>query len=263
MTIDLLIRGCPLPRTEAEVLVAHCLDKERTWLLAHGREQLTTEEERNIQHFLARRSSREPIAYITGRQEFYGRTFVVTPAVLIPRPATEGLVEAALDFLRAPAQGEREVDNQIVVVTRTLRAMERMHTIVDVGTGSGCIAVTIALERPALRVMATDVNEEALAVARENARRHGMEKRITFCAGTYLQPVQDLREPFLLVSNPPYIPAGTALPHDVVDFEPKEALFAGADGGDVLRELWRQAKAHPFCAGVVVECQSDQSAILT
>jgi release factor glutamine methyltransferase len=172
---------------------------------------------------VARRAAREPMAYLFGGREFWGLMFEVTPAVLIPRPETEIIVESALQLFPDPRTGLQ---------------------IADVGTGSGCLAVKLATERPAARVVATDTSANALfLVAQPNARRHGVESRIVFAVGDLLPERLGLDPAFerfdLIVSNPPYIPEGerAALPPEVRDHEPPEALFAGPDGLDVIRRL--------------------------
>jgi release factor glutamine methyltransferase len=258
MTIGEIIRGSGLDRSESEILVAEALGNERTWILAHERDEVEERQRQHIEEFLGRRKSGEPVSYITGKKEFFARTFSVTPAVLIPRPSTEQLIVSTVRFLRNPRDETREVDANVSVVARVLRLELRPTMIVDVGTGSGCIAVTLALECPGLRVVATDVSEEALRVARENARRYGISGKIEFLAGGELQPVGHLREPFLIVSNPPYVPSGAPLSREVRDFEPSSALFGGPEGMDVLTRILSQARNHPFCAGILLECQTDQ-----
>ena len=173
--------------------------------------------------------------------------------VLIPRPSTEGLVDLALDFVRNGKEEMRTVDSRIVVFSKQLKVWEKIETTVDVGTGSGCIAITMACERPDLTIIATDLSPDALIVAEENARRHGVADQIAFRCGDGLAPVSDLREPFLLVSNPPYIPSGNHRMRDVQDYEPHVALFGGEDGMDVVRKLMREAQDHPLCVGWVME----------
>jgi release factor glutamine methyltransferase len=171
---------------------------------------------------IARRCRREPVAYILGEREFYGRAFRVTPAVLIPRPESESIVDEALAWLRSA----RPVPNPVVV---------------DVGTGSGCLAITIAREYPKARLTAIDVSPAALDVARENAGRHGVLDRVTFLCGDLLAGVTGPVD--LIISNPPYVPdtdRGTLAP-EVRDFEPAQALFAGPDGLEVVRRLLRAA----------------------
>ncbi len=169
-------------------------------------------------HLLTRRATREPVAYILGTREFYGRSFVVSPDVLIPRPETELVIDRALHWLSAGGRPAAPV-------------------IVDVGTGSGCLAVTLALECPAARIGATDVSPAALEVARANAVRHGVASRIEWrhaaLAGDLTGGVD------LIVANPPYGAEDdrASLAADVRDFEPVVALFAGRDGLDVIRPL--------------------------
>jgi len=261
MTIRALIRASGLPPLEAEVLVAAALQHNRAWIIAHGEEQPSREQCAAISSLFERRRAGEPVAYITGEREFFGRSFRVTPAVLIPRPATEELVRAACAFLDHAADAVHPADSGIVILSKVLRPSLVPSVLVDTGTGSGCIAITLALERPAMQVIATDVSGDALAVARANADLHHVADRVRFLKGEDLDPVRDLREPFLLVSNPPYIPEGTVLPHDVSAYEPAQALFGGKDGTDVLQRLVTQAREHQFCVGIVLECEADQKKI--
>ncbi len=262
MTIGELIRASGLPPLEAEVLAAAALKRNRAWIIAHGEEQLAQEQCAQIIHFFDRRRTGEPVAYITGMREFFGRDFRVTPAVLIPRPATEELVRAALAFLAHPGAAVREADAGIVIVSQVLRPHLHPRVIVDTGTGSGCIAITLALERPDMQVIATDVSAEALSVARRNADLHRITDCVSFLEGKDLDPVRDLKEPFLLVSNPPYIPDGRTLQREVVEFEPKLSLYGGKDGTDVLQRVTAQAREHPCCAGIVLECEADQQGFI-
>ena len=171
---------------------------------------------------IERRARREPIAYIVGEREFYGRSFLVSPGVLIPRPETELVVEEALAALAGAG---------------TSNSACQPPTVVDVGTGSGCLAITLALERPGARVIATDISEPALAVARQNACRLDAGDRVTFMHGAFLAQTEGAVD--LIVANPPYVSEGdrAALPIDVERFEPNDALFAGKDGLDVIRTL--------------------------
>jgi release factor glutamine methyltransferase len=169
-----------------------------------------------------RRLGREPVAYITGTREFWGRDFRVTPAVLIPRPETEIIIEKALELFR-PAS--------------------RPWWLADAGTGSGCLAVTLCCELPHTQVIATDVSAAALAVAAVNARNHAVDARARFVRTTWLD---GLTGPFDgIVANPPYVPLADrfSLQRDVVEFEPAGALFGGADGLDAIRVLLGQSEA--------------------
>lgn len=188
--------------------------------LARQRDEAPAEFAETIAPLVARRALGEPVAYLTGAREFYGRTFRVTPDVLIPRPETELVVSEALACI-----GGREP------------GAPGPPVVIDVGTGSGCIAVTIALEHPEARIIATDISAAALGVAEENARRLGAADRIAFRHGALLAGVDEPAD--LIVSNPPYIATAdrASLAVDVVSYEPAAALFAGEDGLSVARQL--------------------------
>lgn len=205
--------GIASPRLTAEVLLAHAVGHSRAWLFAHSSDELTELWWIHYGRYLHQRLSGIPTQYITGRQEFYGRDFRVTPDVLIPRPETEHLIQAALEKWR-PA-------------TRAI----------DIGTGSGAIAVTLSLERSA-RLAATDLSVAALRIAAENARRLGA--RVDFAACDLAAAFAD--QSFdLVLSNPPYVPAGDVLPREVREHEPPLALYAGPAGLDVFGRLIPEA----------------------
>lgn len=217
----------PTAALDAQVLLADILDRSRTWVLAHPEASLSPEQSRRFQAALRRLMAGEPLPYVIGHWEFYGLDLRLTPAVLIPRPETELLVEHALGRLGPePA------------------------LIADVGTGSGCIAVALAVHRPQIRVVATDCSAAALAVARHNARRHGVADRFW--------PVQTdllrgLRGPFhLIVANLPYIPTATWQHLAVARHEPRLALDGGADGLRLIARLLRQAPARLRPGGVLL-----------
>lgn len=240
---------------DGEILLADLLQRERTWIFSHPRETLSNEQIATITGLAERRKRGEPIAYLRGKQSFFGRDFRVTNDTLIPRPATEGLVSLALEWIEKPLDVVRAIDAEIVGLGFALNDADA-KTIVDIGTGSGCIAITLKLERPDLRVIATDLSKGALTVASDNAKR--LNAQIDFRSGDALDAISDLQEPFLIVSNPPYVPADVTLMKDVADFEPSSALFAGEKGMDVIKRMMTQAKEHPFCCGVLLECRSDQ-----
>ncbi len=151
----------------------------------------------------------------------------------------------------------RALDSKIVGVQVLTGSLDDVTTIVDIGTGTGCIAITLALEHPGLHIIATDISEDALVIAKKNAK--DLNAAIDFRCETLLDPLKDLSEPFLIVSNPPYIPSKRSVMKDVADYEPHSALFAGSDGLDVLRPLVQQALAHPLCRGIIVECEEEQA----
>jgi release factor glutamine methyltransferase len=200
---------------DAEVLAREVLGWDRARLLARGRETAPPEFTSRFQAAIGRRLNREPVAMITGHREFWGLDLIVTPATLVPRPETELIVAEALRLTP-------ETD---------------APTIVDIGTGSGCLAVSLALERPLARVIATDVSFEALLVAKRNAYAHGVSGRVHLVQ-TDLASSLSVRAD-LIVSNPPYVrdQAAALMPKDVVGYEPYGALFGGPDGMDVIRRL--------------------------
>lgn len=204
------------PRLTAEILLAHALGKDRAHLFAHSREILDTEPAARFGQLVSERFSGKPTQYITGRQEFFGLELRVTRDVLIPRPETELLVEIAIE---KSGGGER---------------------VVDVGTGSGAIAVAFKANRPNARVIAADISPAALAVAAGNAR--SLHTRIEFAQCDLLEAFRGARFDMVL-SNPPYVPLGDlpGLQREVRDFEPPAALFAGPDGLDCYRHLIRDA----------------------
>lgn len=205
-------------RIEAGTLAGHGLGVNRAWLIAHDRDELTPEQAAQLNALIERRGKGEPVAYIVGEREFYGREFRVGPATLIPRPETEHLVEAALK--RAPQNAR----------------------VLDIGTGSGCIALTLKLERPDLAVTAVDVSAPALDIARANAA--ALHAEAAFIASDLFAAL-DGRQFDLIVSNPPYIPEADAhLSQGDLRFEPQNALASGPDGLDAIRLIVEQAKAH-------------------
>jgi release factor glutamine methyltransferase len=223
-------------RLDARVLAAHVLGVDAAWLIAHDTDPLPAQQVLAFQSLLARRLSGLPIAYLTGIREFYGRLFQVSADVLIPRPDTELLVELAL--ARIPP--------------------EHAINVLDLGTGSGCIAITLALERPLARVTAVDHSPAALALAQSNAKT--LNARVEFLASDWFNALPGRRFD-LIVSNPPYIAvADPHLAQGDLRFEPISALAAGADGLDDLRHLIAAARAHLKPGGaLLLEHGYDQS----
>jgi len=218
-------------RRDAETLLLHVIredapDVNLAWLIAHGYETLPARETSAFRAWIERRRAGEPIQYITGEAEFYGLSFKVNRAVLIPRPETEHLVEKVIEI--AGGLEKQRIAKQRIAKLR----------IADVGTGSGAIAVALASKLPAARMHATDISAAALAVARANAERHGVASRVAFHKGDLLAPVAGKLFDFV-VSNPPYVPEHDrdSLSVEVRDYEPAQALFAGADGLDDYRRL--------------------------
>jgi release factor glutamine methyltransferase len=228
---------------DAELLARHALGWDRATLLSRRHESADPEFETIYAAQLERRARREPVAYILGEQEFWGLPFTVTRAVLIPRPETELIVEEAL---AAFADGRPP------------------GLVIDVCTGSGCLAVTLAREFGGADLIGTDISEAALAVARANAQRHGVGGRIAFRAADLLEGVSARAD--LIVSNPPYVATrdGATLAPEVRDHEPHTALFAGIDGLEIYRRLLPAAGARLLPEGrLILEVGFDQSQQVT
>ncbi|MCS6839729.1 MAG: peptide chain release factor N(5)-glutamine methyltransferase [Roseiflexus sp.] len=204
------------PRLDAEILLAHALGWSRARVLAGVRETISDDTLRMFRTLVQRRAAREPVAYLVGRKEFYGLEFIVDQRVLVPRPETETLVDAALEWARQ----RRSPHNTLLIA--------------DIGTGSGCIAIALAVHLPNALIYATDLSADALTVARQNIELHGVADRVTLLWGDLLAPLPQPVD--LLVSNPPYtvledIDAGVRL------HEPHLALNGGSDGLVVYRRL--------------------------
>lgn len=221
---------------EAELLLAHALGVQKTWLFSNFSQPLQKQEQERFRHLIKRRQLHEPVAYLVGKKEFYQRTFLVNPFVLIPRPSTETLIEEALTLLKNLPKEE------------TL--------CVDIGTGSGNIAITLVAET-SFTTLATDRDSRALSVAKQNAKQHKVESSIQFCTGFLLDPVfsflrslqkKSLSFPqyILLCANLPYLREEQLLTmeKDVACYEPLNALFSGKDGLDDYWNLLRSFKEH-------------------
>jgi release factor glutamine methyltransferase len=226
----------------AELLLLHALGRDRTWLYAHPEEQVPSADAERFFALIARRAEGEPTQHLTGKQEFWGLEFEVTPDVLIPRPETEHVIEVALDRLavRELRAGRKQ--------TLTGEGLQ----IADIGTGSGCIAIALAKELPRATIYATDISSAALAVARRNAVRHNLADRVLFLERNLLGDLAPLFD--LIVSNPPYIGRREAetLMREVRDREPKIALYGGEEGYELYAELTTQAAAHLKPGGILV-----------
>jgi release factor glutamine methyltransferase len=208
--------GCDTPGLDAEVLLAQILDRPRSWLHAHPEHHLSPDQIQSYRIMVERRVQREPVAYLTGTRSFYGLDFAVTPDVLIPRPETELLVENGLRLAGAGHEAPR---------------------IAELGTGSGAIAVCLALQMSAVRLLAADISAAALDVARRNAARHGVADRVDFLQADLL-PAR-FGTFHMIVSNPPYVSQAElqAAQPEVAVWEPRLALDGGPDGLDVIRRL--------------------------
>lgn len=218
-----------LTSTTAQALLAHVVGRGRVWLFAHREEPLPPEDANRFVGLIARAAQGEPLAHLVGEREFYGLPFCVTPDVLIPRPETESLVDVVLDWAK-----ERNI------------AAPRL---VDVGTGSGAIAITLALKLPTAQVSAVEISWAALSIARQNAIRHGVANRVGFVLGDLLDP---LIGPFdVIVANLPYINAEELTALEVGRWEPRVALNGGKDGLFLIRRLLDQVPARLVPGGLL------------
>jgi release factor glutamine methyltransferase len=255
----------------AELLLLHVLNRDRTWIYSHPEEKISSADAARYFALLARRATGEPTQHLTGKQEFWGLEFEVTPDVLIPRPETEHLIEVALDRLavREIRAGRKQ--------TLTGEGLQ----IADIGTGSGCIAIALAKELPQATIHATDISPAALAVAQRNATRHAVADRICFLESNLLEkvstvgaryivplrsqganpevhesPVTSHQSPSfdLIISNPPYVGRREkeTLEREVRDHEPELALYGGEEGYEFYADLITQSAAHLKPGGLLV-----------
>ncbi len=248
---------------DAELLLLHVLGRDRAWLYAHPGEIVSALDAHRFISLVAQRAEGEPTQHLTGKQEFWGLEFEVTPDVLIPRPETEHVIEVALDRL---AVREIRAGRKQILTGDHLQ-------IIDVGSGSGCIAIALAKELPGAQIVATDISVAALAVARRNAARLGVADRIHFFESNLLDslpveerhavPLPDKASTFdktfagsfdLIVSNPPYIGRNEkeTLQREVRDYEPELALYGGEEGYELYAELIAQAARHLKPGGLLV-----------
>jgi release factor glutamine methyltransferase len=227
-------------RREVRLLLAHALGVDGARILAHPEDAADASASSTYRDLFARRLKGEPVAYITGRREFYGLEFEVSPAVLIPRPETEVVVDLALKHI----------------------AMDAPCHVLDLGTGSGCIALTLAKLRPRAQVFAVDASADALAVAGRNVARHGL-RNVKLLQGSWFEPVQH-RHFDVIVSNPPYVAEGDPhLSQGDLRFEPRAALVGGADGLEAIRLIVAEASVHLNPGGwLILEHGYDQQRAL-
>jgi release factor glutamine methyltransferase len=234
---------------DAQSLLAHALGQDRTYLIVHYHDEVPREVLPAFWRFLERRCAGEPLQYITGRQAFFGLDFEVTPAVLIPRPETELIVEEILRLAGTEHSGWLGEDLSPLVI--------------DVGTGSGCLAIAIARELPQARVLAVDRSFAALEVAVRNGCRHQVADRVQWIVGDLLEPVEESPLAWAIVSNPPYLAVEeiAGLAREVREWEPRMALTDGGDGLDFHRRLLREAPSRLAAGGyLLIELGYQQSA---
>jgi release factor glutamine methyltransferase len=239
----------PSAALASELLLMHTLGRDRAWIYAHPEHELEATAREKYFALIAQRAGGIPTQHITGRQEFWGLDFEVAPAVLIPRPETEHVIEVALERLG-------------IAVGSDIAGREEKLRIADVGTGSGCIAIALAHELPQAHITATDISAAALEVARRNAKRHGVAERIEFIEcdlldlASHQSPATSHQSLTfdLIASNPPYIGRleAAALPREVREHEPEAALFGGEIGTEIYRPLIAQAASLLKPGGILV-----------
>jgi len=236
----------PSDTLAAELLLLHVTGRDRAWLYAHPEELLHSATAEKYFALICRRAAGEPTQHLTGHQEFWGLDFEVTPDVLIPRPETEHLIEVALDRLAV-----REIRTG-----RPAKLTGENLSLLDIGTGSGCIAIALAKELPAAKIYATDVSPAALAVARRNATRLGFSHRITFFESSLFSIFSSQQSPQfdLVISNPPYVSRREAhtLPVEVRTREPESALYGGEEGYELYGLLIPEAARYLKPGGLLV-----------
>ena len=251
------LAGCESPQLDAELLLAQVLDWDRTRLLAHPERALTAAEWEQFTPLLARRQAREPLAYILGRREFYGLDFLVDRRVLVPRPETELLVEHTLDWARERMReggsgvATHEIREDSSPIPHPLSPIHCPQTIADVGTGSGCVAVALAVHLPRATVYALDSSADVLEVAAANVSHHGVEGQVRLLRGDLLESLPERLD--LIVANLPYVRSDelATLEPEVRDYEPRAALDGGPDGLWQMRRLLAQAAAHLQPGGAI------------
>lgn len=227
------------PALDAQVLLAHVLGQSRTWLLAHAETELTQDQNSKFNQAIGKIQANVPLPYIIGHWEFYGLDFIINPSVLIPRPETELLVEQAINWLRSNPQRRQAA---------------------DIGTGSGCIAVTLAHQIPDLEVIASDISQDALNIAEQNAQKHQVAQRIRFLQSNLLPPMDIWRaKRDLICANLPYIPTATLHTLKVFGREPTLALDGGVDGLNSIRKLLSEVHQYLQPGGfLLLEIDSSQ-----
>lgn len=216
-------KNISIPHLEAEILLSEILKKPREFLLARGEKKLSAKQISDFKHQLARRLKGEPIAYIIGKKEFYGLDFKVNRHVLIPRPETELMVDEALKL-----------------ISHSLKPV----TLVDAGAGSGCVAITLS-KLTKQNIIAIDISGKALAVAKQNAKRHGVEKKIKFIKGNLLSPIIHdpsfiAHNPLIILANLPYLDKDQIKSSQSIKHEPEIALFGGKNGLELYEKLFQQ-----------------------
>lgn len=225
-------------RLECLVMLEDATGKDRAWLLAHPEFEISIPKVKKLNYQIKRRAKHEPFAYIRGKSEFYGREYIVSADTLQPRPESETMITLLADLVESSKlnveskNGDRKHDKGNDIKKRRL-------TVIDVGTGSGCLAITTKLELPQLKVIATEISKSALTIARQNAKKNAAD--IIFCQGNLLDPVPTsyFLHSTIVIANLPYVPDNHTI-NQAAMYEPKLAIFGGPDGLDIYRQLFHQ-----------------------
>ena len=232
MTLGTIVKNYKLDKTEVEIYLSHLLERDRSYLKAFPEHKLTSRQIKNLDNFIKQRQIYKPLAYILGYKDFFGFRFKVDQSVMVPRNETENLVELVLTY-----------------VTKTYK--ETSIKICDVGTGSGCIAISLTKLLPRAKIYAVDIDSNALSLAKENALVHKVESKINFLAGDLLDPLT--QEVDLVVANLPYIPTARIahLQPEISGWEPAVALDGGKDGMSLYKRLFSQSKHKLNRSGII------------
>jgi len=223
-------------QNDSRVILAHVLNKSQIWLLAHSEEELTPEQISQLNEYIIQLESGTPLPFVLGEWEFFGLKFKVTPQTLIPRPETELLVETALNWIQ-------ENPNKSIAL--------------DIGTGTGCIPISIAVHKPLVKFTAADISSDALKIAQENAQQHGVQDRVSFESSNLYENIDSKFD--LICSNPPYIPTDVLRGVDVYKKEPTLALDGGVDGLSIIRTIIEKAAKYLLPKGMLlIEIEASQ-----
>lgn len=233
---EMLLPYSPTPLLDASVLLAYCLQKDKTWLVTHEDDEVNMQITKQCMTYINRRQEGEPVAYIVGYKEFYGHNFMVSPEVLVPRPESESFLVLLNELMRRRNSDMDEKQQTMTnIATKGLNSRTGfIHSILDMGTGSGCLAISTKLAHPSLHVFASDVSTKALAVAAKNSL--ALHAPVTFKKQSLLTGDKEWYDAIL--ANLPYVP--TTINNPSTAHEPKQALFSGLDGLDHYRRLFKQ-----------------------
>jgi release factor glutamine methyltransferase len=263
VNLSTILQSYSIPIREGHIIASKILNVDRSHILAFYSSLFCTDEQSILLHAAYQRlQNGEPIQYILGSKEFYGHDVYIDHRVLIPRPCTEQLVEMYIQWHKNPLQTftSKEIDSEICAVLYA-KNTQTPDYLMDIGTGSGCIAISLGLELPNLQIIATDSSKDALEVARINRDKHAV-KNIELCLECEFESISQCTVPFFVISNPPYIPNHRNAAKNVHNFEPHSALYADNNGRAVLESICVLVKNNPQCIGCILECEQHQVAYI-